>query len=97
MITLNWLDFADEIKLNNRFFPQKSQVLKFIDEIFDKHIEILEKGTKFYRARLTELNYMAIQNEILIGFPEKGSMSPDAKIASSQRASPAKISYLYVT
>jgi len=31
-----------------------------------------------------------------MGYSEKGSMSPDAKIATAQRASPEKISYLYV-
>jgi hypothetical protein len=96
MITLDWLDFADEIKLNNRFFPQKNDVLRFIDEIFDQHIEVIEKGSNFYRARITELNDMAIQDKVLTGFPEKGSMSPDAEIATAQRASPSKISYLYV-
>ncbi len=96
MITLDWLDFADEIKLSNRFFPRKDRVLRFIDEIYDRHIETLEKGTKFYRGRLTELNDMALQDGALTGFPENDSMSPDAKIATAQRASPSKISYLYV-
>jgi hypothetical protein len=96
MITLDWLDFADEIKLNNRFFPQNNRVLRFIDEIFNQHIEILEKGTNFYRARIIELNDMTIQDDVLAGFSEKDSMSPDSKIATAQRASPSKISYLYV-
>ena len=96
MITLDWLDFAQEIKSNNRFFPQKDQVLRFIDEIFDSHIETLEKGTRFYRARLIDIDEMVEQGGVLLGFLEKGSMSPDAKIATAQRASPTKISYLYV-
>lgn len=99
MITLDWLAFADEIKFNNRFFPQNSnQVLRFIDEIFDKHVEILPKGTIFYRARIIHLDEMNLQqDEALIGFPANNSMSPDYKIATTQRASPEKISYLYVS
>jgi len=95
MLSLDWQDFAEEIKFNNRFFPQSSQILQAVDEIFDKHIETLEAGTKFYRARLIELSDMTIQGETLSGFLEKESVSPDAQIATAQRASPEKISYLY--
>ncbi len=70
--------------------------MKLIDEVFEKNISVLEKGTKLYRARLTELTDMNIQDDILTGFDEKGSMSPDAMLATAQRASPEKISYLYV-
>lgn len=96
MTTSDWLDFAEEIKFNNRFFPQNNKMLRAIDETFDEHIETLEKGTKFYRARLIELSDMKVQDKVLIGFPKNGSMAPDAKIATAQRASPEKISYLYV-
>lgn len=96
MTTIDWLDFAEEIKFNNRFLPQNNKILQVIDEIFDKRIEILEKGSKFFRARITELSNMEVQDKILMGFPEEGSMAPDAKIATAQRASPEKISYLYV-
>ncbi|MCL4559793.1 MAG: RES family NAD+ phosphorylase [Chloroflexi bacterium] len=96
MATVDWLEFADEIKFGNRFFPQNSKVLRVIDEIFDKHFGTLGTGTKLYRARLIELSDMNIQDEVLSGFSEKGSMSPDTQIATAQRASPEKISYLYV-
>lgn len=96
MITLDWIEFAEEIKSHNRFFPQRDRVLRFIDEIFDKHIGVLEQGTQFYRARLIEIYDMSISDGMLQGFPKEYSMSPDAKIATAQRASPSKIPYLYV-
>ena len=67
-----------------------------MDEIFDKHVETVETGTKFYRARLIELSVMDVKGEILSGFPENESMTPDAQKATAQRASPEKITYLYV-
>ncbi len=96
MLILDWQAFADEIKFNNRFFPQSNQILQAIDEMFDKHIETLEPGTKFYRARLIELSEMRIYKETLSGYAEKESMAPDAHFATAQRASPERIAYLYV-
>jgi hypothetical protein len=96
MIVLDWSKFSEEIKFENRFFPRNNEVLRFIDEVFDKHIEVLKKGEKLYRARIIELSDANIQDENLIGFLEKDSMAPESKIAIAQRASPEKISYLYV-
>jgi len=95
MITLDWIDFAEEIKFNNRFFPESSKLLQAVNEIFDKHVETIETGTKFYRARLIELNNMNVKDDILSGFPKKESLAPDAQLSTAQRASPEKISYLY--
>ncbi len=98
MVTVDWLDFAEEIKFRNRFFPQNNKILLAIDEMFDRHTETLEAGTKFYRARLIGLSdmNMNMQDKVLSGFSEKGSMPPDAQTATAQRASPEKIPYLYV-
>jgi quinol monooxygenase YgiN len=97
MITLDWLEFAEDIKYNNRFFPRDNGVKHLIDELLKNHTKRIKKGTKFYRARIISLNEMTLKNDdMLQGFPEIGSMSPDPEIATAQRASPQKISYLYV-
>jgi len=96
MLTIDWIKFAEEIKFHNRFFPETYGILRFVDQIFGKKIVTLEKGTKFYRARLIGIEDIEEPEEALQGFPKKDSMSPDAKIATAQRASPANIPYLYI-
>ena len=95
MIT-DWLDFSEEIRTKNRFFPQNTLVLQQVDEMVNKHIEIIDDGSIFYRARLIGIEEMRLQNGTLLGFPNKESMSPEAQLASAQRASPERITYLYV-
>lgn len=90
MITLDWIDFAEEIKFNNRFFPESSKLLQAVDEIFDKHVETIETGTKFYRARLIELNNMNVKDEILSGFPKKESLAPDAQLSTAKELAQKK-------
>jgi len=83
-----WENFKDEIKNINRFHIKNAIDLKklktfFKDEAFHSKIRT---GKIFYRSRISDKN----------GFPPDKMGNPPAEFASSGRANPKGISYLYL-
>ena len=83
-----WEKFREELKHRNRFFPKDAPLINHL-EPFGKYIGIIHDiGTqKFYRARINS-------SDKPFKISEMGK--PDKNIASSGRANPIGIPYLYV-
>jgi hypothetical protein len=88
IIHSKWEMFKEEIKNTNRFHIQSTINLEKLKEIFENESfkTELKKGRKFFRSRISDSNGINIQN---MGNP------PNDK-ASSGRANPRGISYLYL-
>ncbi len=89
-IHTTWDKFKEEIKYENRFHISKDKLidleqlkLYFNNEAFIKNIK---KGVSFYRCRISNKN----------GFKNEEMWNPDREFASSGRANPKGISYLYL-
>lgn len=97
-----WNSFINKVKYSNRFF---------VDEDIDRLLsflllstEVIQKKTEFYRARLlSPTNYKDLKIETneqgdknLLALTESKMKSPPKGDASSGRANPAGISYLYL-
>lgn len=84
--THKWGNFVEEIKTKNRFHTNyiNTKVLK----VFLSNIErTLKKGTKLYRARISEES----------GFPPNKMGAPEPGKASAGRLNPLGINYLYLS
>jgi hypothetical protein len=84
---LNWRDFTDELKYDNRYFPLKAptqedlkQLLKYV-EVSNENIPVL-----LYRARVNEDDKL---------FEIKDMGKPPYRLATAGRANPVGIPYLY--
>lgn len=63
-----WESFTEEVKSNNRFFPE-SELLKKIEEISEKATCIINKGEILYRAReYTQKEFL--NNDIILSIAE---------------------------
>lgn len=83
-----WTQFRDELKHNNRFFPQNAPTIKSL-EPFGKYLGIIKRKNDgvLYRARGHESN---------TPLPISKMGKPPAKKAIGGRANPVGIPYLYV-
>jgi len=82
-----WLSFTEELKHKNRFLPEGAPKLDLFVKFGPLLGVIIEKETKFYRARINEDNKV---------FKLKEMKKPPLNKASNGRANPVGISYLYV-
>lgn len=97
-----WNEFIEKIKYSNRFFVDED--IERLLNILLMTTEIIRESTELYRARLlSPINYhdlKIIRNEHegtdLLGLSESKMKSPPKGYASSGRANPAGISYLYL-
>jgi len=82
-----WDNFKQELKHNNRYFPNDSEFNK--DGLKDtiEYFEIYDYPEKVFRGRINE------HNELI---PKEYMGKPPSEIASQGRANPIGISYLYV-
>ncbi len=83
-----WDDFTEEIKRNNRYFLGEEIDLELLEDLFNHHSKNYRKGKRFYRARVSE------EKE---GYKIDKMGKPPSKQASSGRANPVGIPYLYVS
>lgn len=81
-----WNKFRSEIKTNNRYFLGNKIDLDVLEELFEYHSDDYDKGKIFYRARVSNKD----------GHAKDKMGSPPPKKASSGRANPIGIPYLYV-
>lgn len=85
-----WDRFKAEIKHKNRFHISKSNLIDLdnLKTFFksESFIKIIKKGRSFYRCRISNKT----------GFENKDMWNPPKKFASSGRANPKGISYLYL-
>lgn len=82
-----WSKFVEEIKHRNRFHIDSSLDLKRLDKVFNWYVANISQGTQFYRARICDGNN---------GFDLSEMCNPPNQYASSGRANPEGISYLYL-
>ena len=85
-----WQDFVDEIKCTNRFFINNNAIVRdIVSKLLQKHTKTLKAGTSLFRARICDNKN---------GFPNPASDlgKPPHRKASSGRANPQGISYLYL-
>lgn len=85
-LELQWKDFALEIKENNRFFIRSKIDIEAIGSYLSRLVKTYPIGMQFYRARISEKKLDISQ----LGKPPKVS-------ATSGRANPVGIPYLYVS
>lgn len=86
-LELQWDLFKKELVENNRFFIDSQKIdLELIHSLLSRLLKTYPAGTKFYRARIgnnkLELNALG---------------KPPKELATSGRANPVGISYLYVS
>jgi len=85
---LNWQEFKDELKHDNRYFPQKAPSYEHLKALLNFIVAPTESISKYlYRARIN------IDTEI---YKRDEMGKPPAKIATAGRANPLGIPYLYV-
>lgn len=82
-----WENFAKEIKYNNRFFLNEIVDLDLLSKLLRNFSKTYDKGKIFYRARVSDKNGFAID--------EMGK--PPLEKATSGRANPSGIPYLYLS
>lgn len=85
-LELQWEDFALEIKENNRFFIRSKIDIEMISSYLIRLAKTYSVGKRFYRARISETKLNITQ----LGKPPKAN-------ATSGRANPVGIPYLYVS
>lgn len=83
-----WNEFKEEIKFVNRYHIQNTIDLKKLETFFlhESFYRNIKKGRIFFRCRVSDKN----------GFPCGKMGNPPIELASSGRANPKGISYLYV-
>lgn len=83
-----WNDFKEEIKFVNRYHIQNTIDLKKLESFFlhESFYRNIKKGRIFFRCRISDK----------CGFPCENMGNPPIELASSGRANPKGISYLYV-
>jgi len=98
-----WMQFLHDLKYKNRFIPDKT-VMRFIKKL-PKYTEVLPKSSEYFRARIIEvddfINMKIIKNEDdglsgIYGLSGDKMGAPPERIATSGRANPMGISYLYL-
>lgn len=82
-----WDNFKQEIKQENRFFIHNSLNFDNLKNILKPFEKVYKKGKLFYRARTSAHD----------GIPLAQMGKPPAKLATSGRANPLGISYLYLS
>lgn len=82
-----WENFTQEIISKNRFHLINSPNNQNLVSLFKNYDRIIPKGTVFYRARISKDHQ---------GYMPEFMGSPPGNLASSGRANPEGISYLYV-
>lgn len=83
-----WNEFKEEIKFVNRYHIKNTIDLKKLETFFlhESFYRNVKKGRIFFRCRVSDKS----------GFPCKKMGNPPIELASSGRANPKGISYLYV-
>jgi len=83
-----WNEFKDEIKNINRYHIRNTIDLELLETFFshESFYKTIKKGRIFFRCRISDEN----------GFPHDKMGNPPKELASSGRANPKGISYLYV-
>ncbi len=101
-----WVSFVNEILYNNRFRP-KHDILSFLKYYLNKHDTHLNSGTILYRARIIDYTSQDADKTGLLkwinhenfgnfeGYDEINSYVPSVNRATSGRANPDHIVYLY--
>ncbi len=83
-----WEQFCDEIKGNNRYFPEKALDFAVIKKLLGYLKETLKKRTILYRARISHSGKK---------LPPSKMGKPSKKLSEGGRANPKGIPYLYVS
>lgn len=86
MLELSWENFVDEIKTRNRFHIENTVNLDDLERILGRHSRNILKGKIFYRGRISDKS----------GYLPDKMGNPPSAFASSGRANPEGISYLYL-
>lgn len=103
----HWKSFVHEITYKNRFFPQHP-IVELFQSYTENHFFTLPKGTILYRARIIDYDSPSAESTGIVkgsichqeygafeGFDEMNSFTPPPESASSGRANPEKVVYLY--
>lgn len=85
-LALQWETFANELKENNRFFLNETIDLEFIEGILERLAKTYYPETIFYRSRIGNTR-----------FPINELGRPPKEYATSGRANPQGIPYLYLS
>ncbi len=85
-LQLTWDGFVNEIKEVNRFHIKNLLDLTTLEKLLKIFIKKIDRGTIFYRGRISDAD----------GYPKSEMLNPPGHLASSGRANPIGISYLYL-
>ncbi len=86
ILEVSWENFVTEIKSKNRFHIENTVDLDRLERILKRHSRTIYKGKIFFRGRISDRN----------GYPAAKMGNPPNSLASSGRANPEGISYLYL-
>lgn len=81
-----WDQFAQEIKEQNRFFISQTLDLELLGAVLARFAKTYNTGTEFFRARISDTP-----------LPEASLGKPPKEKATSGRANPVGIPYLYIS
>jgi hypothetical protein len=85
---VDWANFVNEIKSENRFFIQKNAIVRdVVRELLNRHTKTIKAGTVLFRGRISDTEN---------GFPLEKLFQPPRDKATPGRANPEGISYLYL-
>lgn len=87
ILEVSWENFVAEIKTKNRFHIENTVDLDKLERILKRHSRTIYKGKLFFRGRISDQ----------IGYPAGEMGNPPSSMASSGRANPEGISYLYLS
>jgi hypothetical protein len=83
----SWTKFSDEIRHQNRYFPESAPNWEILEEALSESISTIASGATLYRGRLTP-------PDELIPIEKMGA--PPPKLTPPGRANPVGIPYLYL-
>lgn len=86
ILEISWENFVAEIKTKNRFHIENTVDLDRLERILKRHSRYIYKGKIFFRGRISDRS----------GYPPEKMGNPPNNLASSGRANPEGISYLYL-
>jgi hypothetical protein len=89
MMRSQWRQFSDELKFNNRFFPNKEIDLERLSDLISFFTVEFKQNTHFYRARILPPD----KKELFLSDMGK----PPREKTRNGRANPKGISYLYLS
>ncbi len=91
IVVYQWTTFCNQLKRHNRYFPEETKsICDLLDRLGGRLNKPIEAGEIYLRGRRYD------SNRSIVLFKEKDMLAPPPILATSGRASPARIPVLYL-